>query len=712
MNVTELARKLNMNTKELLEKLPELGFDIGKKAIKIDPGLVDKIVKAVEDDRKVKKMVSQEGLIKEIKLGDKDKPAVKAEKFIKIPQTIIVNEMAKKMNLPAGKLIAELFKNGIMATLNERIDFETALIIGEDLGYKVEKFTEEELYQQQDVAAEQKLKELIKDRGKELQPRPPVVVVMGHVDHGKTKLLDAIRQTNVVDQEAGGITQHIGAYQIIEKGKYITFLDTPGHEAFKAMRSRGGKIADVSIIVIAADDGLKQQTLEVIQIAQKENLPFIIAINKIDKEGADVERVKKELSEINLLPEDWGGKTICVPISAKQKIGIPELLDMVLLVSDMEQLKADSTLEAVGTIIETHIDKGEGPVATVLIQSGTLKLGDLVVVGEVAGRIKAMKDYRGNLVQQAPPSMPVRILGLKQTPAVGDILEVTADKKKIKEIIKQSSYKKIESTHTKTSTKEEPKDSDEEEKSRPKLNIVLKCDVLGSLEAIVEALGKFVDPDVKLTIVKKGLGNVTEADVLAAESAQGLVIAFHVPILPPVEILAKDKGIEVLHYDIIYKLLEDIEDRLKKMPPDVVRTELGTIQVLALFRTEKNGMIVGGKILEGRIKPDTKVKVIRDGETVIVSDLIQLRSGKQVLTEAVKGEDCGLSIKGNPVIKVNDVLEVYKEEVKRREAPVSVPVRVGEAEKTTFPVPVSSVRIPASSEEVSISVERRTAASK
>lgn len=668
MNVTELARRLKMNTKDLLKLLPELGFDIGKRAIKVDSRLVDKIIKAVEDYRRKKRLEEQEKKVKEIKLGDKEKKEVKLEKSIKIPETIIVSDLAKEMGVPVNKLIAELFKNGIMATLNERIDFETAVIIGEDLGFKVEKLSEEELQKQQDVKSEKKLKELIKDKGAKLESRPPVVVVMGHVDHGKTKLLDAIRQTNIVDEEAGGITQYIGAYQVEEKGKLITFLDTPGHEAFKAMRSRGGRIADVAIIVIAADDGLKPQTLEVIEIAQKENLPFVIAINKIDKEGADVERVKKELSEINLIPEDWGGKTICVPISAKKKIGITDLLDMVLLVADMEELKADSTLQAAGTIIEAHVDKGEGPVATVLIQSGTLRVGEMVVVGEVGGRIKAMKDFRGNLVESVPPSMPIKLLGLKKTPQVGDILYVTIDKKKVKEAIKQSSYKRAELATIKSPQPEEVEKGEEEKKKKiSELNVVLKCDVLGSQEAIIEAFIKIDDPEVKLTVIKKGLGNVTEADVLAAEAAQGIVIAFHVSAQSVVEQLAREKNIEVLHFQIIYKLLEEIEERLKNLlPPEIIRTELGKIKVLVIFRTEKDQMILGGKVLEGKIRPDTKVKVLRNNEDIAMGELLELKSGKEIITEAVKDEECGLSFKGKPVVKVDDLLEVYEEEVKHR----------------------------------------------
>lgn len=665
MNVTEVARRLKMNTKDLLDKLPELGFDIGKRAIKIDANLVEKIVAAVEADRRKQRLLAEEEKIKEVKLTQGGSTeASQPARGVKIPEIIIVKDLAEKMGLPVTKLIAELMKNGVMASLNERIDFATASIIAEDLGYRAEAMSEEEALAASGGEPAKKLKEILESRQSDnLQPRPPVVVVMGHVDHGKTKLLDAIRQTQVAEGESGGITQHIGAYQAMAKDRLITFLDTPGHEAFKSMRSRGSKIADLAIIVVAADDGLQPQTLEVIDLVQQEHLPFIIAINKIDKEGADVERVKKELSEINLIPEDWGGRTICVPISAKQKQNIKELLDMVLLVADLEEFKADPSVPAVGTIIESHIDKGEGPVATVLVQAGTLKPGDMIVVGEVAGRVRALKDFTGKNVKEAGPATPVKILGLKAAPLVGDVLEVTGDRKKIKELLKQASYKKAAAAKTVKSVKED----EEGDSAAPTLHLVLKADVLGSLEALTEALEKFDDPEVRLKIIRKGLGNVSDVDVLEAEAAKGLVIAFNVRQVPSAEEQAREKGVEILSYDVIYRLLEEIEARLKRLlKPETVRTELGAIKVLAIFKTDKKEMIVGGKVTAGKVKPGTKAKVIRGGEMVDLGTLAELRAGKEIVSEAVTGESCGLKYLGSPVIKEGDVLEIYKEETKER----------------------------------------------
>ena len=667
MNATELARRLKMNTKELLAKLPELGFDIGKRAIKVDDKLVDKIIMAVEEDRRQKKIEQKEKQVKEVKLHDKDAQADEPNKMeIKIPEVVVVKDLAEKLSLPVTKVIAELMKNGIMSSLNERIDFETASIIGEDLGFKISKLNAEETAAQAQIVQDVKLKEILNNESQNnLVSRPPVVIVMGHVDHGKTKLLDAIRETNMVDKESGGITQHIGAYQVEKENKKITFLDTPGHEAFKSMRARGSKIADVAIIVVAADEGLKPQTLEVIDLVQKENLPFVIAINKIDKEGADIDRVKKELSEINIIPEDWGGKAICVPISAKQKLNIQELLDTVLLVADMEEFKANPKRDAVGTIIESHIDKAEGPVATILIQSGTLRIGDMIVTGQTAGKIKAMRNYLNQDLKEAGPSTPVKILGLKHSPEVGDIVEVTKDRKKIKLIVKQNNYQK--SMPAPKLDQPDQGEEDEERAEIPALNITLKTDVLGSQEALLETFEKFKDPEVKLNIIKKGLGNITDVDVLDSQTAKGIILAFRVKTVASAEELARDTKVPILYFDIIYKLLEEVEERLKKLlSPQIVRTELGKILVLAIFKTNKDGMILGGRVMEGRVKNQTKIKAIRNGAIVTRGDLVGLQSGKEEVTEVLQGQECGLRFKGRGVIEVNDTLEIYEEKMQTK----------------------------------------------
>lgn len=654
MNVTALARQLKVTTNELLEKLPELGFDIGARAIKVDDNLVPKIVAAWKKSQKKAAFKKELESVTEIR---DDKPAAKElDKEISITETVIVKDMAEMMNLPVAKLMGELMKNGIMVSLNEKIDFDTATIIGEDLGFKVTKSDTEAA---EEMSKRERLEGLLKKRpGKDT--KPPVVVVMGHVDHGKTKLLDAIRATNVVDQEAGGITQHIGAYQVKAHDRLITFLDTPGHEAFKAMRSRGGQIADVAILVVAADDGLQPQTLESISVIQKEKLPFVVAINKIDKENADIEKVKKDLSEINLLPEDWGGKTICQEISAKFNKNITELLDTILLVADMEDLKADSDGNAVGTIIESHVNKSEGPVATVLVQAGTLDIGDMFVVGNVPGKIKILRDWKGNDVKAAGPATPVKILGLKQLPKVGEILEEISDKKEFKAKMKSMGPRVTSSKAARTKTNGNS-NGDEEDETKC-LNLIIKSDVMGSAEAIEESLTQLNTEDVKVKILKKGLGQITEADILNAEATGAVVIGFHIKEDKNIKLMADEKQVTLLYFDIIYKLLEDIEDRLKVAKgKKTIHKLLGKLEVLAVFKTTKGGMIFGGKVKEGKVTKDSKIKVLKNGEVETIGEIINLQAAKENVAEVVEGQEAGIEYKGEPIIEAGDTLEFFEE---------------------------------------------------
>ncbi len=653
MNVSSVARQLKVTTQELLEKLPALGFDVGLRAIKIDDKLVPKIVSAWKHQQKRDAFRATFSDIEEIRGNENDGTTPKEKKEVSLPEVIIVKDLAELMHLPVARLMAELMRNGIMVSLNEKIDFDTASIIAEDLGFKATKSDQAVI---EEESQREKLEHLLSQRTAKTTTRPPVVVVMGHVDHGKTKLLDAIRETNVVDQEAGGITQHIGAYQVTTHDRLITFLDTPGHEAFKAMRSRGGQIADVAILVVAADDGLQPQTLESIAVIQKEKLPFIVAINKIDKEGVDIDRVKQQLSEINLVPEDWGGNTICQPISAKQKTGINEILDLVLLVSDLNDLKADATGAAVGTIIESHIDKSEGPVATVLVQAGTLNIGDLFIVGSVSGKIKTLKDWLGKDVRSALPATPIKILGLKQIPAIGEILEVLTDKKDFKAKNKNLNTYKTSSTTIHYSNQSEELDAENI------LNLIIKSDVLGSAEAIEEALNKIAVTGSKAKVIKKGLGQLTEADVLNAESAKAVLIGFHIKENKALHALADDKKVTILYFDIIYKLLEDIEARLIKLKSKkTVHKLLGKLEVLAIFKTEKKSMIVGGKVLSGKIAKKAKIKLLRNNEIETIGELGNLQSAKENVNEVVQGQEAGLEFVGEPIIQVGDILEFFEE---------------------------------------------------
>ncbi|MEK7497049.1 MAG: translation initiation factor IF-2 [Patescibacteria group bacterium] len=661
MNITELARKLKITTEQLKDELPKLGFDIGRRAIKIDDAAADKVMKLWAE--KKSSVPDNRYFVTEKKLNEVVPQAEK--KSVALPMVCTVRELAEILHLPVTNVIAELFKNGIMAAMNERIDFDTATIIAQDLGFATtaKNFSEE-------IKNEVKtnFNEADNEKSDNLVARPPVVVVMGHVDHGKTTLLDAIRETNIAAGESGAITQHIGAYQAEEKGRKITFLDTPGHEAFAAMRARGGRIADVAIIVVAADDGLQPQTLEAIEIAQREQLPFLFAINKIDKENADIERVKKALADLNLLPEDWGGKTICVPIAAKKKQGIPELLDMVLLLSDLAHLVANPNKVAGGTVIESRLDKGEGPVATVLVQTGTLHLGDMIILGEATGKIKAMRDYLGKPLTQATPSTPVRILGLKQVPKSGEVFRVTRDEAEVKEIARSAPrYQKTSPIFNPLTSSVADKNNEVEATALPTLKLILKTDVLGSREAIVSSLAQFDSREVKVKLVRMGLGSINENDVLEAEATGALLLGFNVPIMPVVEILARRKNVFIKSYKVIYDLLDEVKKHLQSLlKPELVRTQLGEALVVQIFKRGKRDMIVGCKIKQGLVRPKTKAQVIRGDSVIAVLELTEIRIGKEIVGEVAEGSECGFGLKGEPIVEEKDILEIYHEEIRQR----------------------------------------------
>lgn len=666
MNISELARRLRVSTEELRSKLPELGFDIGNKAIKIPDRDSGAIMRAWQEMKKrqylQKKMEEQKARAErkeKVKSGDAE--------HIMIPATITVRDFATALNLPIAKVMQELMRNGVLASLNERIDFASASIIAEDLGFIAEEQTETKTTE---VAGEHRLADVMNAEEKtDLVPRAPVIVVMGHVDHGKTMLLDTIRKTRVIDTEAGGITQHIGAYQAVRNGRALTFIDTPGHEAFTVMRSRGAKVADIAILVVAADDGIQPQTREVIDIIKASQLPFIVAINKIDKPEANLERVKSQLGELNLVPEDWGGKTICVPISAKANMNIDQLLDMLLLVADMEKerLVANPKRKAIGTTIESHVDKGQGPVATVLVQTGTLKVGDtLGLRGANYGRVRAMKSFDGRDIKEAPPSTPVKIIGFKEAPSVGDILEVPEDPSSLEKLRSQPSKKSgVEELTVKHAQKVE--DTDETADKKVMQNVVIKADVLGSLEALLGMLEKIDNPYVGVDIVGKGLGNVTDADVLRAEAANAVVLGFNVKTMPMAAELARDKNVVVEEYTVIYRLFEQVIEKLKKLlPAEKVYTELGTAEVLALFKKTEKGQIVGCKVRKGKLLPGATVRILRDGQVVGEGRLEALQSGKTSVSDVLAGQECGLSFTGKAKMEVGDTLEAYKEELQAR----------------------------------------------
>ncbi len=652
MNVTELARRLKVNTAELKELLPKLGFDIGKKAIKIDDRTAHKIIAnwpnlLAEYQKKQADKRKQE--------QEKQEQKKEAKKIIKIPPMITVRELAAKADLPVNKILAELMKNSIFVSLNEEIDYDTAAIIGADLGIEVQL---EEKKEDKIIKQDINLKDIIhQEDNKKLQPRPPVVVVMGHVDHGKTKLLDTIRKTNIVEKEAGGITQHIGAYQVERQGKTITFIDTPGHEAFTAMRSRGAKIADIAILVVAADDGVKPQTIEAFRIIEAAKLPFVVAINKIDKPEANIEKTKQELSShLKIIPQDWGGDVFCVPLSAKTGQGIDDLLDKLLLVAKKEKqnLKANPQTTAVGTVVESHVSKGEGPVATIIIQNGTLKVGDPLSLGEyLIGRARALKNHQGQSIKSAGPSTPVKILGLKITPGVGDILIAKEGKKiNLKKLLARQLKKPIVKPV-------------EKEKEMKKIDLIIKTDVLGSAEAIEESLEKINTDEVKANILYKALGNITDGDIKRAEAENAQIVGFHVNLPPTIEELAREKGVKIKLYKVIYDLIQDIKQQMQEaLEPEIKRTEVGTLKVLAVFKTssQEKIQIIGGRVEQGQIEPNLIAVVIKNGREAGEGKITNVQIGKEPVDLVETGQECGLQYNGKPIIEVGDVLKLIKEE--------------------------------------------------
>lgn len=647
MNVTALARKLKTTTTELFDVLPSLGFDIGRRAIKIDDRTAQKIIAnwpqykkrlAQQRERDARKLAAEEQMLQ--------------PQTVVIPSSLTVREFAEKTKINVSRVLQELMKNGIFVSMNERIDADTASIIGSDLNVEVQVIEGGEVAEDKSARLKEKI-----IAGTGSLKRPPVIVVMGHVDHGKTKLLDAIRKTDVVAGEAGGITQHIGAYQIERNGNTITFIDTPGHQVFTAMRSRGAKVADVAVLVVAADDSVKPQTVEAYHIIEQSKLPFVVAINKIDKADADVERVKSDLvNQLKIAPEEWGGKTLIVPVSAHTKEGIPELLDAIVLVAEMEgdKIKADPDVPGVGTVIEAHVDKGEGPVATILVQNGTLRAGDIVVLDDQPlGRIRTMKNHNGELVATAGPAMPVRVAGLKAAPTTGDIVEVVEDVLRLK-----LNKVKRQLQRTSSSASEETADSE----NVKKLNVIVKSDVLGSAEAIEESLVKLNTQDIKVKVIKKGLGNVTEGDIDRALASEAIVLGFNVNVPTPVQLLAREKEVVVKNYTIIYELVDYIKEELqKRLGMEIVREDIGKLNVLAIFKTEHKSQILGGKVIAGHIERDAMIDVLRGEEFITRGSLTNLQAGKEDVNRVEAGQECGLQFKGEPVIQIGDTLEFYTE---------------------------------------------------
>ena len=572
---------------------------------------------------------------------------------IKIPDEITVGELAARLKVQAAEIIKRLMAVGVMASVSEVIDYDTAALVAMEIGAKVER----EVF----VTIEERLFEQEEDTDENLVKRCPVVVVMGHVDHGKTSLLDAIRKTNVTTGEAGGITQHIGAYQVTINGEPITFLDTPGHEAFTSMRARGAQITDIAVLVVAADDGIMPQTVEAINHAKAAGVSIIVAINKIDKPAANPEKVKQELTEYGLVPEEWGGDVICVPVSAKAGTNIDTLLEMINLVADVQELKANPDRMASGAVIEAKLDKGRGPVATILVQNGTLHTGDIIIAGSALGRVRVMQDDRGNRITEAGPSTPVEVTGLGEVPAAGDTFHAVEDERLAKELVEQrkqeakevqfSAYKKVTLDNLFSQI------SEGEMKELP---IIVKADVQGSVEAVKQSLEKISNEEVRVRVIHGAVGAVSESDVMLANASNAIIVGFNVRPDPVAKEMADRDDVEIRLYRVIYDAIDEITDAMKGMlAPKYRDVDLGRAEVRQVYKISNVGTVAGCYVLDGKMARNAKIRVVRDGIIIADDEMSSLKRFKDDAKEVAKGFECGITLNKFNDIKEGDIFEAY-----------------------------------------------------
>jgi len=586
----------------------------------------------------------------------------KAKRGIGVPSSLTVKQLGELIDVDPITVIKALMKKGIMVTINQLVDYNTAAMVARDLSIEVH----EEVLEQGKEAP--KYHRFAIDDESNRKPRPPVVTIMGHVDHGKTRLLDAIRQTNVMDSEAGGITQHIGAYQVEVKGQKITFLDTPGHEAFTAMRARGAHVTDIAILVVAADDGIMPQTIEAIDHAKAAEVPIVIAVNKIDKPEANVDRVKQQLTEHNLLIEEWGGEIICIPLSAKTGDGIPDLLEHLLLVAEMLELTADPERKALGVVVESEMDTTKGPLATLLVQQGTLKVGDSVVVGNTWGKIKAMFNDKGKHTKKAGPSTPVEIMGLNSVPAAGDGLKAVADDKAARTQVTKA-LREQETTTMQAAKLLALEDIYNQIKSGQfkELKIILKTDVQGSVDPIKSSLERLEVEGVKVRIIHSGTGTITEQDVFLAIASQAIVIGFNTSTGEGARRLADNEGVDVRRYDIIYHLIEDVEKALNGLlEPVIIEVVDGHAEVRAVFTVGKRDLIAGSYVTDGKMNRGALARIVRAGEMIHDANINSLKRFKDDAREVLTGFECGIGVEGFADFKVGDIIESYHKEEAHR----------------------------------------------
>ncbi len=580
--------------------------------------------------------------------------ARKQQLRVRIPDSIQVSELASRLKVNVSKVIGKLMGLGVMASINEEVDFDTASIVAEELGAKVEKEVivtiEERLIESEDADEENQ------------QPRPPVVVVMGHVDHGKTSILDRIRHANVTASEAGGITQHIGAYQVRHNGQTITFLDTPGHEAFTSMRARGANITDIAILVVAADDGIMPQTVESINHAKAAGVTVIVAINKMDKEAANAERVLQQLTEYGLVCEEWGGDVICIPVSAKTGQGIDDLLENILLVAEVKELTANPDRPAKGTVVEARLDKGRGPIATLLVQKGTLHTGDIIIAGTTVGKVRVMTSYKGTVVKEAGPSVPVEITGLDEVPSAGDTFDAVADERLARELVEQRKHEQKEAMFQSSATKLTLDNlfSQIEEGETKELPIIVKADVQGSAEAVRTSLEKLSNDEVKVRVIHSAVGAVKESDVMLANASNAIIVGFNVrPDNGAAESAARD-GVDIRLYRVIYDAIEEISTAMKGMlSPKIREVVLGKAEVRELYKISSVGTVAGSYVVDGKLTRQSMIRVVRDGIIVADDHIAGLQRFKDAVKEVASGYECGVSLEKFADLKVGDILEAY-----------------------------------------------------
>ena len=639
--VYQIAEQVGMSNKDVLAIIKELGIEVQNEKSELDEDEVELVLDMIKEES-----------------GDD-------ANTITVDGSLTVQQLAEALGKPATEVIMKLMKMGTMASLNQEVNFEIASHLASEYGYTLVAGGSDEEAEEEIEA----LMEIEEDREEDLKPRPPVVTVMGHVDHGKTSLLDAIRSTHVTNSEAGGITQHIGASEVSINGQKIVFLDTPGHEAFTAMRARGAQVTDIAILVVAADDGIMPQTIEAINHAKAAEVPLIVAINKIDKPSANPDKVKQELADQGLLVEDWGGDVIAVPVSARQKTGIDTLLEMILLVSEMEELKANPDKRAVGTVVEAQLDKGRGPVATVLVQGGTLKVGDPIVCGVACGKVRAMINSKGKRVKTAGPSTAVEILGLSEVPQGGDqFVAVPSDKvaRNIAEKRQQIAREEMLKSSQRMSLDQFFNQMNEGQVKE--LNIVIKADVQGSVQAVKQSLEKLSNEEVAVRVIHGGVGAINESDVMLAAASNAIIIGFNVRPVPSAESLAEKESVDVRSYTIIYKAIEDIQAAMTGMlDPEYRDEDTGKAEIREVYKISGVGTVSGCYVTSGKIYRNGKVRIVRDGIIIHEGEIQALKRFKDDVKEVNNGYECGMSFVNYNDIKVGDIVEAYiTKEVERK----------------------------------------------